>query len=78
MCPTGVHTFNKVNALYNAEQILEMNDVSHERQHLEMDDYGEFLNELGQGNFIEGILDLDEGLSTLEIFAVGVTHANTL
>lgn len=41
-----------------------------------LNDYDEYLNELRKGNFIEGILDVDEGLSALEIFAVGVTHAN--
>ncbi|MFS1519614.1 hypothetical protein V1503_24615 [Bacillus sp. SCS-151] len=40
------------------------------------DDYSEYLNELRQGNYIEGILDLDEGLSETDIFDIGYTYAN--
>ncbi|WDF51052.1 hypothetical protein PQ460_00955 [Paenibacillus sp. KACC 21273] len=41
------------------------------------DDHDKYYNELRKGNFIEGILDIEEGLSNSQIAKIGVTHANT-
>lgn len=40
------------------------------------DYYDQYLNELRQGNFVETILDIDEGMSETQIYKVGYTHAN--
>lgn len=69
-------TLDREQALLNARQILSLNASSHESQIGPLSDYDDYLNQLRQGNFIEGILDLDEGLSDSEIFAVGFTYAN--
>lgn len=44
---------------------------------LNTSEYDQNKAKLRQANFIEGILDLDEGMSELQIYKVGVTHANT-
>ncbi|WP_427338023.1 hypothetical protein [Caloranaerobacter sp. DY30410] len=40
------------------------------------DYYEKYLNDLRKGNFVESILDIDEGLTETEIYRIGVTHAN--
>ncbi|QCT02407.1 hypothetical protein E6C60_1692 [Paenibacillus algicola] len=39
-------------------------------------DYDKFYNELRKANYIETILDLNEGLTEFQIAKIGITHAN--
>ncbi|SEM24756.1 hypothetical protein SAMN04488688_110158 [Paenibacillus sp. cl141a] len=41
-----------------------------------VNDYDQYYNELRKGNYIEGVLDRDEGLSATDIAKIGLTHAN--
>ncbi|PAD71690.1 hypothetical protein CHH67_24055, partial [Paenibacillus campinasensis] len=58
-----------------AEQIVK--ELAGDEYSISSSDYDQYYNELRKGNYIEGVLDRDEGLSALDITKIGFIHANT-